>query len=55
MKAVRVHGGGFAGTILAFVAKDKTKAYTDMMKKVFKDENVFVIGIRNHGACLVDI
>lgn len=55
VKAVRVHGGGFAGTILAFVAKDKTKAYTDMMKKVFKDENVFVIGIRNHGACLVDI
>lgn len=55
VKAVRVHGGGFAGTTLAFVEKDKCKNYTDMMKRVFGDENVYVIGIRNRGACLVDI
>lgn len=55
VKAVRVHGGGFAGTVLAFVDKSATDEYTKMMKSVFGDENVFVIGVRNHGTCLVDI
>lgn len=55
VKAIRVHGGGFAGTVLAFVDKNKTEEYTNMMKKVFGEDNVFVIGVRNHGTCLVDM
>ena len=49
MKAVRVHGGGFAGTIIAYVDKTKCGSYVENMKKVFGDENVFVIGVRNDG------
>ena len=55
VKAVRVHGGGFAGTCLAFVEKSGTSEYVKMMKTVFGDENVFVIGVRNHGTCKVEM
>lgn len=53
VKAVRVHGGGFAGTIIAYVQKDSVEGYVSEMKKVFGDENVFSIGVRNDGACKV--
>ena len=48
--ARRIHGGGFAGTILTFVgAKDKD-AYVERMKRLFGAENVFPTTIRNAGA-----
>ncbi len=49
VKAVRVHGGGFAGTIIAYVEKSKCDGYVEQMKKVFDDSNVYVIGVRNDG------
>lgn len=49
VKAVRVHGGGFAGTIIAYADKSKCDGYVEDMKKVFGLENVFVIGVRNNG------
>lgn len=55
VKAVRVHGGGFAGTIIAYVAKDAVANYVAKQKEIFGDENVFVIGVRNDGACKVEI
>ncbi len=53
VKAVRVHGGGFAGTIIAYVDKNKTSDYVEKMQAVFGKENVFVIGVRNIGTCKV--
>ncbi|MDE6471678.1 MAG: galactokinase [Clostridia bacterium] len=53
VKAVRVHGGGFAGTIIAYVDKSKCDSYVDNMKSVFGSENVFVIGVRNDGTTKV--
>ncbi len=55
VKAVRVHGGGFAGTILAFVDKKRTAEYIEFMASVFGKENVFEVGVRNSGACKVNI
>ena len=53
VKAVRVHGGGFAGTIIAYVDKAKCDGYVNVMKSIFGDDNVFVIGVRNDGTCRV--
>lgn len=50
VKAVRVHGGGFAGTILAFVKKGSSDVYFDKMKSLFGENNVFKLNIRSSGA-----
>ncbi len=55
VKAVRVHGGGFAGTIIAYVEKSEVQNYVKEMSKVFGDENVFHIEVRNIGACKVEL
>ena len=47
--AWRVHGGGFAGTIQAFVPNDMVGAYTDAMKKIFGDDACYVLAIRPFG------
>lgn len=51
--AYRVHGGGFAGTILCFVDSNKVGNYTTEMKKFFGDENVFDVKIRKFGAITI--
>lgn len=51
--AVRVHGGGFAGSIIAFVSDGELDDYVDKMKKVFGDENVFKASIRKVGTVKV--
>ncbi|MEG2413928.1 MAG: galactokinase family protein [Clostridia bacterium] len=55
VKAVRVHGGGFAGTIIAYVDNAKVDGYVANMKQIFGANNVFCIGVRNLGACKVDV
>ncbi len=47
----RVHGGGFAGSILAFIHNDELEDYLAIMKKVFGSENVFTAQIRSTGTC----
>ena len=47
----RVHGGGFAGSILAFVNNDEVDGYIATMKKVFGENNVFSAKIRATGTC----
>ncbi len=47
----RVHGGGFAGSILAFVKNDEVDGYIATMKKVFGENNVFPAKIRATGTC----
>ncbi len=55
VKAVRVHGGGFAGTILAFVDNAGVDEYIADMKKIFGDDCVYRIGVRNEGTCKVEL
>lgn len=47
--AWRVHGGGFAGTILAFVPLDALDAYTDCMNALFGENAATVLSIRQLG------
>jgi len=48
--AHRVHGGGFAGTIQAFVKKEDLAGYISLMDGVFGKGSVDVLGIRPLGA-----
>ncbi len=48
--AYRVHGGGFAGTILTFVDTENSVSYVNEMSEYFGKENVFCVRIRNYGA-----
>lgn len=47
--AWRVHGGGFAGTILAFVPTGKYEAYAARMNAVFGEGAACALDIRNVG------
>lgn len=47
--AVRVHGGGFAGTILAFVPNDLLENYKKEIEKVFGKNSCHILQIRNVG------
>jgi galactokinase len=48
--ACRVHGGGFAGTILAFLPANTIEAYTLLMEKAFGKNAVTPLHIRSQGA-----
>lgn len=45
----RVHGGGFAGTIQAFVKNDAVQAYQRVMNQAFGDGACSVLKIRKYG------
>ena len=51
--AIRVHGGGFAGTIQAFVPNEKLAAFKTGMETVLGPGKCFVLHIRPQGGCLV--
>lgn len=53
--ACRVHGGGFAGTIQAFVPYDLLDAFRTQMEMVFGEESCYVLSIRNYGGVKVEI
>ncbi len=46
---VRVHGGGFAGTIQAFVPLDKQPQYSEAMESLFGKGSCYVLRIRPVG------
>lgn len=46
----RVHGGGFAGVILAVIPKDKTTDYVDYIAAFVGKDNVYPMQIRQTGA-----
>ena len=48
--ATRVHGGGFAGTILTALPKASVPGYVKTMEEVFGDGAVTVLRVRNTGA-----
>lgn len=45
----RVHGGGFAGTIQAFVDDDYVKTYKEIMENIFGKDSCLVLKIRKYG------
>ena len=47
--ACRVHGGGFAGTIQAFVPNDRLNDYKTMIEAVFGTDSCYVLNIRSVG------
>ena len=47
--AWRVHGGGFAGTIQAFVPDGLVEEYTAAMKAIFGDDAAYVLSVRPFG------
>lgn len=47
--AVRVHGGGFAGTIQAFVPNYLTNDYVKEMERVFGEGSCYVLSVRPVG------
>lgn len=53
--AVRLHGGGFAGTVIAFVPMAERADYIDYMSRMFGAENVFSAHVRNIGASQIDL
>ena len=49
----RVHGGGFAGTIQAFVEDDFVSEYKAEIEKYFGDESCHILKIRKYGGTKV--
>jgi len=51
--AWRIHGGGFAGTILAFVPSDTVEKYSCAMNAVFGEKATTVLSIRPEGVVCI--
>lgn len=52
--ACRVHGGGFAGTIQAFVPKDLAESFTRSMDAVLGQGACHILSVRPQGGILVE-
>lgn len=52
--AYRVHGGGFAGTIQAFVPDKYLDEFNTVMKSVFGNESSYVLKVRPYGAVMLE-
>ncbi|HVO75647.1 MAG TPA: galactokinase family protein [Ignavibacteriaceae bacterium] len=48
--ACRIHGGGFAGTMLAFIPNSLVNDYKSFMSSAFDPEAIKILSIRNQGA-----
>lgn len=53
--ACRVHGGGFAGVIAAFVPKEHTEEYCAYINRALGEGSAFVMHIRNQGAIHIEL
>ncbi len=49
--AYRVHGGGFAGTIQAFVPVDETEKFVNSMTSLLGENCCYILSVRSHGGC----
>ncbi len=52
--AWRLQGGGFAGTIQAFVPADRLEQYIGTMESAFGKGSCYVLSVRNYGAIRVE-
>lgn len=53
--ACRVHGGGFAGTIQAFVPDSRLDEFTNAMENLFGDGSCYVLSVRGVGGTEVEL
>ena len=53
--AIRVHGGGFAGTVQAFVPEDMVADFKNGIEGVFGQGACHILHIRPVGGCVVDV
>ncbi|MFA5851633.1 MAG: galactokinase family protein [Spirochaetales bacterium] len=53
--ACRVHGGGFAGTIQAYIPTSRLSDYVNLMESVFGPGTVFPLRIRPYGVVCIEI
>ncbi len=51
--AIRVHGGGFAGTIQAFVPNERLEAFRNGMEEVLGPGMCHILHIRPQGGCVI--
>ena len=51
--ACRVHGGGFAGTIQAFIPTELTDEYAAKMNGMFGEGSCYILSVRKNGACRI--
>ena len=51
--AIRVHGGGFAGTIQAFVPEDRLNAFQSGMDALLGEGACHILHIRPKGGCVI--
>ncbi len=49
--AYRVHGGGFAGTIQAFVPVEETDEFVKTMSSFLGENSCYILKVRSHGGC----
>ena len=49
----RVHGGGFAGTIQAFVKNEAVAAYKEQIEAIYGDDSCHVLKVRLQGGIRV--
>jgi galactokinase len=52
--ACRVHGGGFAGTIQAYIPADRAFEYQELAEKNFGAHSLYWIKIRRHGVVCIE-
>lgn len=53
--ACRVHGGGFAGTVLVFMPNELLDEYVKLMEDIFGKGSVTVLSIRPYGTLCIDL
>ena len=53
MGAIRVHGGGFAGTIQAWVPEEYLPVFKNGIEELFGPGKCHVLHIRPQGGCMV--
>jgi galactokinase len=53
--ACRVHGGGFAGTVQAFVPHDMLKVFKFNLERIFGVGSCYVLSVREHGCTEVEL
>jgi len=51
--AFRVHGGGFAGTVQAFVPTDMLDAFKNGIENIFGKDSCHVLSVRSDGGIRV--
>lgn len=49
VRAARVHGGGFAGTVLLLADKEKSKNISVKLGEYYGEQSVYVVNVRNSG------